>query len=146
MAEALGLGASILAFVTITAHLSKIVKDTWDSVKDAPEDIARMMGKLKRLEGLLDEIHHQDTSMVNARAADKLAELWKRQSDQLQSDFALYQKTADKLALQLKKNQGPVSSAGIKFRWYFKRDKVRELDERLQENIRIFRLILGLLM
>lgn len=145
MAEAIGLGASILAFVTITAQLSKIVKDTWDSVKDAPEDIERLMKKLKSLECLLDEIHNQDTSMVNSRAANKLAELWKRQSDQLQSDFALYQETADKLALQLKKNQGPVSSAGIKFRWYFKRDKVRELDERLQGNIGIFRTILGLL-
>ena len=145
MAEAVSLGASIIAFVAIAARLSKAVNDARDSVKDAPEDIARVIKKLGNLECLLNEIHNQDTSIANSRAGDSLTRLWASQSDQLQRDFASYQSLADKLALQLRKDQGPISSTKIRFHWFFKRDAVRELDDRLQENIELFEIILGLL-
>ena len=145
MAEAVSLGASIIAFVAVAARLSKAVNDTRDSVKDAPEDIARVVKKLGNLDYLLNEIHNQDTSTANSQAGDSLRRLWASQSGQLQRDFASYQALADKLALQLRKDQGPISGAKIRFHWFFKRDAVRELDDRLQENIELFEMILGLL-
>ena len=145
MAEAVSLGASIIAFVAVAARLSKAVNDARDSVKDAPEDIARVIKKLGNLECLLNEIRDQDTSIANPQAGDSLTRLWASQSDQLQRDFAKYQSLADKLALQLRKDQGPISSTKIRFHWFFKRDAVRELDDRLQENIGLFEIILGLL-
>ena len=145
MAEAVSLGASIIAFVAVAARLSKAVNDAWNSVKDAPEDITRVVKKLGNLECLLNEIHSQDTSTANSQAGNSLTGLWASQSGQLQRDFASYQVLADKLALQLKKDQGPISSAKIRFHWFFKRDAVRELDGRLQGNIELFEIILGLL-
>ena len=145
MAEAVSLGASIIAFVAIAARLSKAVNDARDSVKDAPEDIARVIKKLGDLECLLNEIRNQDTSAANPQAGDSLTRLWASQSSQLQRDFASYQSLADKLAIQLRKDQGPISSTKIRFHWFFKRDAVRELDDRLQGNIELFEIILGLL-
>ena len=145
MAEAVSLGASIIAFVAVAARLSKAVNDARDSVKDAPEDIARVVKKLGNLKCLLSEIRDQDTITANSQTGDYLTRLWASQSDQLQRDFAEYQALADKLALQLKRDQGPISGAKIRFHWFFKRDAVRELDDRLQENIELFEIILGLL-
>ena len=145
MAEAVSLGASIIAFVAVAARLSKAINDARNSVKDAPEDIARVIKKLGNLESLLSEIRDQDTSTANSRAGNNLTRLWASQSDQLKRDFASYQVLADKLALQLKKDQGPISSTKIRFHWFFKQDAVRELDDRLQGNIELFEIILGLL-
>ena len=145
MGEAVSLGASIIAFVAVAARLSKAINDARDSVKDAPEDIARVVKKLGNLDYLLNEIHNQGASTANSQAGDSLRRLWASQSDQLQRDFASYQVLADKLALQLGKDQGPISSTKISFHWFFKRDAVRELDDRLKGNIELFKMILGFL-
>jgi len=56
MAEAVGLGASVLAFIKVFGQLSTAAITCYDSIKDAPEDIARVRERLRDLERILAEI------------------------------------------------------------------------------------------
>ena len=48
MAEAVGLGASILTFITVAAGLSKANAALYGSIKDAQSDVQSVQTRLKR--------------------------------------------------------------------------------------------------
>ena len=56
MAEAVGLGASILTFITVAAGLSKANAALYGSIKDAPSDVQSVQTRLKDLEFILTQI------------------------------------------------------------------------------------------
>jgi hypothetical protein len=58
MADAISLGASITAFITIAAQLSKSAATLYGTIHDAPEDVKRVHARLRDLEFVLDAIDH----------------------------------------------------------------------------------------
>lgn len=141
MAEAVGLGASILAFATIAAQLSQAILTVWSTVKDTPKDIQRVAGGLQTLEFILNRIYDADLA-TPGNAKDKAATFWAGQSDQLKHDFAEYKTLANKLISLLRKEDGTISSVRTKYHWFFERDEIRILEKRLNRHIETFRTIL----
>lgn len=54
--DALGFGANILAFITLTAQLTKLTAQVYGSLADAPDSIQRSLARLDHLERLLIQI------------------------------------------------------------------------------------------
>lgn len=143
MAEAVGLGASVLAFATIAAQLSKAILAVWGSIKDTPEDIRRVAGRLNTLEFILNQVHEKDLTTPDG-TKHKTVLFWAEQSNQLDHDFAEYKALAEKLIALLNKENGSISisSARTKFHWFFKRDEVYALGKKLKTHIETFQTIL----
>lgn len=141
MADVIGLGASVIAFATIAAQLSQTILTVWGTIKDTPEDIQRVAGRLKTLEFILNRIYDEDLAATDKTKRGATA-FWAEQSGQLKLDFTEYKTLADKLVSMLGKENGSISSARTKFHWFFKRDEIIALDRRLETHIETFKTVL----
>jgi hypothetical protein len=63
MAEAIGMGASIITFITVLKAVSPI----YSSIKDAPDDITHLRRRLQDLAFILEKIDHTTSLYLNMR-------------------------------------------------------------------------------
>jgi hypothetical protein len=88
MAEAINLGASVLAFITIAAQLSKTAATIYGSIHDAPEDIKRFHTRLHDLKFTLETIHWIQTRHLGCDEDLRVREFWNEKFQKLQRDFS----------------------------------------------------------
>ena len=108
MAEAVSLGASILAFITVAAKLSHAATTLYGSIKDAPSDVQNVRTRLKDLELILDQIDRarlMNPECVGGPAAESY---WSAKEAKLRSDFAEFGNFAAQLTANIGKAKGRV--------------------------------------
>jgi len=120
MAEAIGLGASIITFITVLKAVSPI----YSPMKDAPDDITHLRRRLQDLAFILEKIDHT-TSLYPQYAEDSATEsYWNQNSTRLRSDFNEFETFAKEL-----------NTSG-KVRWILtNHDRVKKLLDHLSEDI-----------
>jgi len=120
MAEAIGLGASVITFITVLKAVSPI----YSSIKDAPEDIAHLQRRLQNLAFILEKIDNT-TSLYPQYTEDSATErYWNHNSTRLRSDFNEFETFAKEL-----------STRG-KVRWILiDHNRVKKMLDRLSEDI-----------
>lgn len=131
----------MLAFITIAAQLSSVIYDVIGTVKDAPEDIKRLAGKVTTLETILRRISDEDAA--NPDRKDEFVSLWAEKLQELEADFAEYQDMSRELSTLLEKDR--VSRAKTKCLWFFKKRDVEALNKKLDSHINTFMIIVKFL-
>jgi glutaredoxin 2 len=140
MAEAVGLGAGVLAFFTITAKLSKSAATLVDLLKDAPGDVKRLGTRLRDLEVVLTQVDRAH-SMNQGSAMDPGAErYWNDKREKLKSDFAEFEDYATRLGTNV------VGTVG-RTKWFLTgRDRTRKILGLLTEDIDVLKTLNRLMM
>ena len=106
MAEAVSLGASILAFITVAAKLSTATATLYGSIKDAPSDVRRVQTRLQDLKFLLTQID-QVRSLNPECFGDPATERdWSDKEAKLRSDFAEFGDFAAQLTANIGRAKG----------------------------------------
>jgi hypothetical protein len=134
MAEAISLGASVLAFIMIAAELSKAAIPIYNTMKDAPDDVQRVQSRLKDLQFILSEINNLQSNSASDRAFsqdDKAKKYWDERSTQLRADFTEFEAFAS--------NLNETKPAG-RLRWFLSRqDRTKKLLALLLEDIDVLK-------
>lgn len=133
MAEPVGLGASVVAFITVAAKLSKAAATVYGTIKDAPSDVQRVETRLKDLEFILNRIDRARS--MNPEAAGDLAteSYWASKEVKLKSDFAEF----EDFAAQLTANAGKVMG---RIKWFLSHeDRARKALGLLAEDMDVLR-------
>jgi hypothetical protein len=101
MAEDVSLGASVLAFITITAKLSKATTTLFGSFRGAPSDVKRVETRLKDLDFILTQIDR--TRSINPGCAEDPATkiYWNDKRAKLKSDFEEFEKFTAQLGANI---------------------------------------------
>ena len=137
MAEAVSLGASILAFITIAAKLSSATATLYGLVKDAPDDVQRVQTRLEDLELILAQID-RTRSMNPECVGDPATEsYWAGKEAKLRSDFDEFRRFAAQLTANIGKAKGRIE-------WFFSgEDRARKVLGLLAEDIEVLRTLHG---
>ena len=136
MTEAVGLAASVVAFITVAANLSKAAAAVYGSIKDAPSDVRRVETRLKSLEFILIQIDR--TRLMNPEFAGDLAidRYWASKEAKLKSDFAEF----ENFAVQLTANTG---KAVGRIKWFLSHeDRAKKTLGLLIEDMEVLRALL----
>jgi hypothetical protein len=88
MADPVSFGASVLAFITIAAQLSKTAVTIYGPVHDAPNDIKCFLERLQDLEFILDTIHRYRTDHPTVKEDNQFRQFWNVKLAKLQRDFS----------------------------------------------------------
>jgi hypothetical protein len=92
MAEAISLGASVLAFITVAAQLSKTTAAIYGTIHDAPEDIKRFHTRLHDLKFILEAIHRIQTRHFGCEEDLLVREFWGEKFEKLRRDFSEFER------------------------------------------------------
>ena len=133
MAEPVGLGASVVAFITVAAKLSKAAATIYGTIKDAPSDVQRVETRLKDLEFILNRIDRARS--MNPEAAGDLAieSYWASKEVKLKSGFVEF----EDFAAQLTANSGKVMG---RIKWFLSHeDRARKALGLLAEDMDVLR-------
>ena len=108
MAEAVSLGASILAFITVAAKLSHAATTLYGSIKDAPIDVQRVQTRLEDLEWILAQINHARLMNPEFVGGPTAESYWSSKEAKLRSDFAEFGDFAAQLTANIGKTKGRI--------------------------------------
>ncbi|KAF8249110.1 hypothetical protein K440DRAFT_641478 [Wilcoxina mikolae CBS 423.85] len=99
MAEAISFGASVLAFITIAAQLSKTAATLYGTIHDAPDDVRRVHTRLRDLEytlAAIDRIRKRHSSYDEDQPL-QVREYWNEKFEKLRCDFSEFKKFTETL-------------------------------------------------
>ena len=136
MTDAVGLAASIVAFVTVAAKLSKVAAAVCGSIKDAPGDVRRVETRLNDLEFILTQINRARS--LNPELDGDLAtkRYWSSKEAKLKSDFAEFEDFAAQLTANAGKAMGRI-------KWFLSHeDRANKTLGLLAEDIEVLRALL----
>ena len=139
MAEAVSLGASILAFITVVAKLSQATATLYGSIKDAPSDVQRVQTRLKDLELILAQIDRTRLRNPECVGDPTTESYWSAKEAKLRADFAEFGGFAAHLTANIGKAKG-------KLKWALSHgDRARKNLELLSEDIDVLKTLLRIM-
>ena len=106
MAEAVSLGASILAFITVAAKLSTATATLYGSIKDAPSDERRVQERLEDLKCILALIDRARSMNPECVGDPEIEDYWSAKEAKLRSDFAVFEGITAQLNANIGKDKG----------------------------------------
>ena len=136
MTDAVGLAASIVAFITVAAKLSKAAAAVCGSIKDAPGDVQRVGTRLKDLEfilTLINRAHSQNPEFAGDLATKRY---WASKEAKLKSDFAEFEDFVAQLTANAGKAMGRI-------KWFLSHeDRAKKTLGLLAEDIEVLKTLL----
>ena len=139
MAEAIGLGASVLTFIAVAAKLSSATATLHNSIKDAPSDVQRVQTRLKDLEFILAQIDRTCSMNPECVGDPTIKSYWTGKEAKLRSDFAEFGNFAAQLTTNIGKAKGRV-------KWFLSHeDRAMKVLGLLAEDIDLLMTLLGIM-
>jgi hypothetical protein len=136
MADAVGLGASVLAFITIAGKLSKAAAKLYGSFHNAPEEVKRVQTRMNDLGILLSQIERIYSAHPQCVTDAAVQRYWNEKSTKLRDDFATFESFTDRLN----------TSLGGRVRWFLShQDRAKSILELLSEDIDMLYLLYQLM-
>jgi hypothetical protein len=136
MVDAVSLAASITAFITIAAQLSKAAATLYNTIHDAPDDIQRVYIRIRDLKFTLDAIDRIRRKLPKYDDNLQIRDFWDEKFEKLQRDFSDYKQFTDALKTGVK---GRV-------RWLLSHeDRAKKILSLLSEDIKVLKTIYRLM-
>ena len=133
MAEAVGLGASIIAFITITAQSSKNAILLYGSIKDAPEDLRTILARLNDMTYYLDQMKQVTDEDQTSADDPNVQSYWNNKSSKLKKDL----KKFEDFTTALDKSIG---GAKGRIMWFLSnQDRAKKISALLTDDINLLR-------
>lgn len=139
MAETLGFGASILAFIAVADKLSSATATQYPSISDAPSVARGVRTQLGELGMILFHIDHTRSKSPECVGDPAVESYWTGKQAKLRSDFARF----ENFAAQLAENTG---KARIKKKWSLSLEgRLKKVQYLLAKDIEVLRALLEIM-
>lgn len=76
MAEAIGVGSGILAFLTVSVKLTTVLYSVWDDFREAPAEIRDIAFKIEQLNFYLKQVEIKEQELNACQSNSELTNIW----------------------------------------------------------------------
>ena len=139
MAEAVGLGASVLTFIMVGAKLSSTTATVHSTLQNAPGDVQRIQTQLKDLQFILAQIDRTRAMNPECLWEPAMESYWAGKEAKLRSDFMEFERFTAQLAESIQNAKG-------KIKWLLSHEcRAKRILGLLAEDIDVLRALLGIM-
>ena len=135
-----GFAASLATLAAVVANSSKTLYDLRNKLKDAPEDVRRLIQAFKFLEGLLAEIQARLDEHGDTDVSQRLRELWADSATQMREDLEGFEIVVARLARHLN-GHTPSSRLQLRSRRYFDEDAIAKYHQKMSAHTETLTLV-----
>lgn len=101
MAEAIGIGSGILAFLTVSAKLTTVLYSVWDDFREAPAEIRDIAIRIEQLNFYLTQVQKEEQELNAAgftcQSTSEFANIWASLHVQLREVTTEFQDFGERL-------------------------------------------------
>lgn len=101
MAEAIGIGSGILAFLTVSAKLTTVLYSVWDDFREAPAEIRDIAIRIEQLNFYLTQVQKEEQELNTAgftcQSTSEFANIWASLHVQLKEVTTEFQDFGERL-------------------------------------------------
>lgn len=152
MAEAIGLGSGIIAFLTVSVQLSTVLFSVWDDFKEAPKEIQNIEHRIKELTFYLQRVHKEEQALKAAgstcQSTSDLEKIWTSLHTQLRevtTDFEIFGGSLKKENVSWGELRVKAERVKKRAEWVIKNKKrALEFDRKITGHLETFKTIWGL--
>lgn len=146
MAEAIGIGSGILAFLTVSVQLTAVLCSVWDDFKEAPEEIQNIAHRIKQLNFYLQEVQKEEQKLnaagATCQSTSELGSIWASLHVKLRTDTTEFQALGERL----KRDNDTKGKFRVRAEWVIKNKKrTLEFDRKVTGYLETFKTIWGLI-
>lgn len=145
MAEAIGVGSGILAFLTVSVNLTTVLHSVWDDFREAPAEIRDIAFRIEQLHFYLGqvEIEEQELNAVGfaCQSTSELTNIWMSLHARLREVTVEFQDFAERL--KKRKNSSEIWS---RTDWVIRnKQRTLEFDRKISSHLETFKTIWNLI-
>lgn len=138
-----GFAASITTLSAVVANSCKTIHNVWHSFKDAPQDIHRLIRKMKRLEKVILEIERVVVQFGDPSLLDS-QQYWMDQIEEMVDDFAILDDKINKLQADLTAKASAKKHLWARARKFLSEDDILKYERILSDHLQTFNIMYGL--
>lgn len=133
-----GFAASIVTLSAVVADSCKKIHNVWHLLKDAPQDVGRLLRKMKRLENVISEIETvavqfgKDSSRIDSQ------QYWVDQIADMVDDFTILNDKINKLQAILTAKTLSRNNLSARVRKFFSEDDIVKYESILSGHLQTF--------
>lgn len=136
-----GFAASIASLSAVVVNSCKTIHNVWHSLKDAPQDVRRLLKKMKTLEKVILEIEKvvvqfgEDTSKLDSQ------QYWVDQLLEMVDDFTILKEKINNLQANLTAKTLSRKNLGARVRKFFSEDEILKYEGILSGHLQTFNIM-----
>lgn len=139
-----GFAASIATLAAVVADSCKTIHNVWHSLKDAPQDVCRLLRKMRRLEKVILEIERvvvrfdEDPSLLDSK------QYWVDQIVEMVDDFAILKDKINNLQVALTAKKFSKTHLWARARKFLSEDDILKYESILSGHLQTFHIMYSL--
>lgn len=138
-----GFAASIATLSAVVANSCKTIHNVWHSFKDAPQDVHRLIKKMKRLEKVISEIERNVVQFGEDPSSLDSQQCWVDQIKEMVDDFAIFDDKINNLKALTAKTSAK-KHLWARARKFLSEDDILKYERILSDHLQTFNLMYGL--
>ncbi|KAH0565040.1 hypothetical protein GP486_001566 [Trichoglossum hirsutum] len=142
---AVGFAASILTLATAAAQSSRAIHNLWHNLRDAPEDLKRLLRTIETLELLTREIADKSHGYWSDGLPEGLRDLWNNRAELMKEDFRGLENSVAKLEKSIAGKTYSNQHIRMRVQKFFSNDKIKGYEKKLSSHVETFTLALSIL-
>lgn len=138
-----GFTASIFTLSGLVANSCKTIHNVWHSLKDAPEDVSRLIRKMRILERVISEIERvvvqlgEDPSLLGSQ------QYWVDQIEEMVNDFTILDNKINNLQADLIAKRSVKKYLWARARKFLSEDDILKYERILSDHLQTFNVMYG---
>lgn len=133
-----GFAASIVTLSAVVANSCKTIHNVWHSLKDAPQDVRRLLRKMKGLEKVILEIETVAMQFGNDSSRIDSQQYWVDQIAEMVEDFTILNDKINKLQAILTAKTLSRNNLSARVRKFFSEDDIVKYESILSGHLQTF--------
>lgn len=145
MAEAIGVGSGILAFLTISVKLIKVLHSVWDDFREAPAEIQDIALRIEQFNFYLGQVQTEEQELkvvgLAYQSTSELRNIWASLHVRLREVTVEFQDFAERL-----KRRNNSSEIWSRTDWVIRnKQRTLEFDRKISSHLEAFKTIWNLI-
>lgn len=133
-----GFAASIVTLSAVVANSCKTIHNVWHSLKDAPQDVGRLLRKMKRLEKVILDIETAAVQLGNDSSRIDSQQYWVDQIAEMVEDFTILNDKINKMQAILTAKKLSRNNLSARVRKFFSEDDIVKYESILSSHLQTF--------
>lgn len=133
-----GFAASIASLSAVVVNSCKTIHNVWHSLKDAPQDVRRLLRKMKTLEKVILEIGTVAVQFSNDPSRLDLQQHWADHIEEMVDDWTVLNDKIIKLQASLTAKTSSGKNLRARVRKFFSEDDILKYENILSGHLQIF--------
>lgn len=133
-----GFAASIATLSAVVVDSCKTIHNLWHSLKDAPEDIHRLLRKMKTIEQVILEMGIVAVQFSNHPSRINSQQCWVKHIEEMVDDWTILNDKINKLRANLSAKSSSGKNLRARVRKFFSEDDILKYENILSGHLQLF--------